>query len=76
MEKYVLKRHIVHKYNTTTEKIKMKNKHIVVTKSSGRIIRPKPQSKKAERGFERLITDAGSSKKAADEILKWYTNSK
>jgi hypothetical protein len=76
MEKYVLKRHIVHKYNTTTEKIKMKNKHTVVSKSSGRMSMPKQQSEKADRRFERLITEAGSSKKATDEILKWYTNSK
>ncbi len=76
MEKYVLKRHIVHEYNTTTEKkIKMKNKRIVVTKSSGKKNLPKRQSKKADLGFERLIIDAGRSKKAADELLKWYTNS-
>jgi hypothetical protein len=54
----------------------MKNKRIVVTKSSGKRSIPKQQSEKAELGFERLIADAGSSKKAADEIMKWYTTSK
>lgn len=52
----------------------MKNKHIVITKSSDKKKIPK-QSEKAELGFERLITDTGRSKKAADELLKWYTNS-
>ena len=52
----------------------MKNKHIIATKSSGKKNIPK-QSDKAELGFERLITDTGRSKKAADELLKWYTNS-
>ncbi len=53
----------------------MKTKRIVVAKSSGRKNIPKQPSEKAERGFERLVVDAGRSKKAADEILKWYTNS-
>ncbi|MGD0450866.1 MAG: hypothetical protein ABSA79_07430 [Candidatus Bathyarchaeia archaeon] len=52
----------------------MKNKHIVATKSSGKKDIPK-ESEKAELGFERLLVDAGRSKKAADELLKWYTNS-
>ena len=54
----------------------MKNKRTVVSKSSGRMSMPKQQSEKADRRFERLITEAGSSKKATDEILKWYINSK
>jgi hypothetical protein len=54
----------------------MKNKRILVNKSTGKMSMPKQQNKKAKRGFEQLITDAGISKKAADEILKWYTNSK
>ena len=53
----------------------MKNKSIVNINSSAKKNMPKQHSEKAELGFERLIIDAGRSKKAADELLKWYTNS-
>ena len=53
----------------------MKNKRIDVTKTSGRNNLPKQQNEKAELGFEQLVSDAGCSKKTADELLKWYTNS-
>lgn len=52
----------------------MKNKRIVVTNSSEKNNIPN-QSEEAEIGFEHLLIDAGRSKKAADELLKWYTNS-
>ena len=50
----------------------MKNKSITVTKSSGKKNIPK-QTEKDELRFERLAIDAGCSKEAADELLKWYT---
>jgi hypothetical protein len=52
----------------------MKNKRIVVSKSSGKN-NIANQSEETELGFERLLIDAGRFKKAADELLKWYTNS-
>jgi hypothetical protein len=52
----------------------MKNKGTVFNKSSGKNNIPKHR-KKTELGFERLLIDAGQSQKAADELLKWYTNS-
>jgi hypothetical protein len=36
----------------------------------------RPQSDKAEIGFKLLITNAGCSKKAAEELWKWYDYSK
>jgi len=52
----------------------MKNKRIVVPKSSDRKNMRKA-SKKTELGLDQLLIDAAHSKKAADELLKWYTNS-
>ncbi|MGA3058915.1 MAG: hypothetical protein ABSD92_00950 [Candidatus Bathyarchaeia archaeon] len=54
----------------------MKNKPIVASNYPNKKNTPKYPSKKEGPGFEQLITDAGCPKKAADELLKWYTNSK
>jgi hypothetical protein len=53
----------------------MKNEPVVVSNSSGKKKMPK-QRGKAKPGFRQLVTDAGCSQKAANELLKWYTNSK
>ena len=50
----------------------MKNKRVDVRKSSSKKNVSNQQCAQTE--LERLIVDAGSSKKAADELLKWYTN--
>lgn len=67
-------RHIVHWYNTNTEKNKMKNRRITTPNSPKRLNLPKRQSEKSKRGFKQLITDNGCSKNAADAIWKWYEN--
>ena len=67
-------RHIVHRYNTNTEKNKMKTRQITNPNSPKRLNLPKRQSGKSKLGFKQLIADNGCSKKAADEIWKWYEN--
>jgi hypothetical protein len=44
--------------------------------SFGRMNMQQPQFKKTEIGFKQLIVNAGCSQKAADELWKWYDNSK
>ncbi|HUJ83996.1 MAG TPA: hypothetical protein VLV84_00140 [Candidatus Acidoferrales bacterium] len=50
----------------------MKNKRIGVSNSSGKKNTSKHQLEKTEPGFKQLVTDAGFSKKVADELSKWY----
>ena len=54
------------------EKIKMKKRHVVVSKSSGTKRVRKNQSENADLVFKRLVTDAGYSEKDADKIWKFY----
>jgi hypothetical protein len=50
----------------------MKNKRIVISNSPDKKNMPKQQREKAELNFKRLVTNAGCSQKAADELWKWY----
>ncbi|MGA2524428.1 MAG: hypothetical protein ABSF65_09810 [Candidatus Bathyarchaeia archaeon] len=50
----------------------MKNKRISVSNSSGKKNTPKHQLEKTEPVFKQLVTDAGFSKKTADELSRWY----
>jgi hypothetical protein len=61
--------------HTHGEKINMNNEPVVVGNSPGKKKMPKLRGK-AKPGFRQLVTDAGCSQKAANELLKWYTNSK
>jgi len=54
------------------EEIYMKNKRISVSNSSGKKNTPKHQLEKTEPVFKQLVTDAGFSKKTADELSRWY----
>ena len=54
----------------------MKNKRIIVSNSPDKKNMPKQQSGKAKPSFKQLLADAECSQKAANELLKWYTNSK
>jgi hypothetical protein len=63
-------------YNETTEKKIMKNKQTIVANSRGNKNKLSHKSKKTDLVFERNLAEAGFSKRTANEIQKWYTNSK
>jgi hypothetical protein len=54
----------------------MKNKPIVVSNSPGKKNTSKRRVEKTEPSFKQLATDAGLSKEAVNELIKWYSNSK
>lgn len=54
----------------------MKNKQTIVINSRGNKNKLSHKSKKTDLVFERNLAKVGFSKRTANEIQKWYTNSK
>ena len=65
---------LVKRTTQTRRKNNMKNKRMTPLKSPKQLNLPKRQSGKSKLGFKQLITNNGCSKKAADEVWKWYEN--